>query len=134
MAHELAHVYDQHWAKMYGEQQKRGLTLGLLLGLTRASKGVQNIAGLANGLLNLKYSRKDEDEADADGLQNMVDAGYNPKGMLDLFQTLQSAGGGGGVAFLSDHPLTKDRIRKTQERIDRMGDRSFRPMTPLRGR
>ena len=81
LGHELTHVREQHWAKMYSTSQKRSLTLGVLLGLSHASRGVQDIAGLANNLLDLKYSRKDEDQADAEGLQDMVDAGYNPKGM-----------------------------------------------------
>jgi predicted Zn-dependent protease len=131
LGHEMTHVREQHWAKMYSASQKRSLTLGVLLGLSHASRGVQDIASLGNNLLDLRYSRKDEDQADAEGLQDMVDAGYNPKGMLDLFHTLQSAGGGGGAAFLSDHPLTKDRIKHTQERIDALGERQFKPEVPL---
>src|SRR5947209_1882968 len=79
------------------------------------------------GGILIGYSRKDEDQADAEGLQNMVAAGYNPQGMLDLFRTLLTAAGNGeGPAFLADHPLTKDRIRRTQERIQRLGISNFR--------
>ncbi len=120
--HEMTHVRKQHWAKAASKQQERSTVLGLLLGVTRAGKGWQALAGGLDAIVGLKYSRGEEDEADAGGLQNMVDAGYDPEGMLDLFQTLQSASGGrrGGPDFLSDHPLTSDRIRKTQDRIARM--------------
>jgi len=120
--HEMTHVRKQHWAKSVAAQTKRELGLEVLLDLTHASGGWRQLAGIGDTLLTLKYSRSEEDEADAGGLQNMVAAGYDPHGMLDLFHTLQTAANGQGEppAFLSDHPLTSDRIRRTQERIDRL--------------
>jgi hypothetical protein len=65
--------------------------------------------------------------------EDMVAAEYNPQGMLDLFRTLtEAAGKGEGPAFLADHPLTAERIQRTQERINRLGKREFRPEVPLR--
>jgi len=132
MGHELTHVRKEHWANAAAKQKKRQTGLLVLLGLTRAPNGWQSAAGLLDNLLSLKYSRSEEDQADELGLQDMVAAGYNPRGMLDLFQTLKAAsGGGGGPAFLADHPLTNQRIDRTQERIDRLGNRNFRAETPL---
>jgi len=66
----------------------------------------------------------------------MVAAGYNPKGMLDLLTTLQKIAGNGGSLvgdFLSDHPLTGERISRTQQRIASLqGSHTFPPMKPLR--
>jgi predicted Zn-dependent protease len=133
--HEMTHVRKQHWAQAYAQSQQRQLVGSVLLGLLHASKTVQSFAGLADSALSLKYSRGEEDQADAGGLQNMVDAGYNPEGMLELFHTLQKvSGNGGSVAgdFLSDHPLTSDRIKHAQQRIDAYGEtRRFPPLTPL---
>jgi predicted Zn-dependent protease len=132
MGHELTHVRKEHWAKMAGAQSKREAGLAVILGLAHAGRAWQNIAGLADSMLTLRYSRKDEDQADAGGLQDMVAAGYNPQGMLDLFHTLQqAAGGGGGPAFLADHPLTTTRIQHTQQRINQLDRRDFPPETPL---
>ena len=80
------------------------------------------MAGELENLYSLKFSRGDEDQADAGGLDDMVRSGYNPNGMLDLFNTLLAASGGkeNGPGFLSDHPLTKDRIKKTQQRIAKL--------------
>lgn len=118
MAHEITHIREQHWARAAGAAEARGLGLALILGAAGADENWYKAAGVANGLLNLRYSRKDEDEADAGGLSNMIAAGYNPNGMLQLFQVLQAAEKSGGTpAFLSDHPLTSDRIRKTKQRI-----------------
>jgi predicted Zn-dependent protease len=123
--HEMTHVRKQHWAKAYGSQQKRELGLAVILGLTKAGRSLQQLAGLGEQVYTLKFSRGDEDQADAGGLQNMVDAGYDPHGMLDLFHTLQSSAGGQGgpPAFLSDHPLTSERIKRTQQRIDSLYSR-----------
>ena len=123
--HEMTHVRKQHWAKAVANSTKRQLGLSLLLSATRAGGGWRQLAGVGDSLIGLKYSRGEEDEADAGGLQDMVQAGYDPNGMLDLFHLLQtsSGGGGGAPAFLSDHPLTTDRIRHTQDRINRLYSR-----------
>ena len=120
--HEMGHVYKEHWARSVANQQKRQLGIAVLLGLARANKSWQEIAGVGDTLITLKFSRGEEDQADAAGLENMVAASFDPRGMLDLFDTLQQATGnkGGLPDFLSDHPLTKDRIRHTRERIDRL--------------
>lgn len=132
--HEMTHVRMQHWAKAYAAQQQRSLVLGGLLSIFRGGQLAQTAAGVYNQFTGLKYSRGEEDAADAGGLQNMVSAGYNPQGMIDLFQTLnQVAGSGGGMpAFLSDHPLTNERIKATQQRIAAyQGRYRFPAETPL---
>jgi len=120
--HEMTHVRKQHWAKAAAKQNERGLVAGALLGLTHAGQIWQLAAGAVDTMIGLHYSRSEEDEADAGGLQNMVDAGFDPHGMIELFRLLQTASNGRGEppAFLSDHPLTKDRIKKTQDRINRL--------------
>lgn len=134
--HEMTHVRLQHWAKANAKQQERSAGIGLLLGIFHAGKAAQTIAGLADSAVGLKFSRSEEDQADQGGLENMVAAGYNPQGMIQLFQALEKVsgnGGGLGGAFLSDHPLTSDRINHTQQRIAAIkSQRSFPPLTPLR--
>jgi beta-barrel assembly-enhancing protease len=117
--HEIAHVRREHWAKQYASQQKRAVGLGVLLGLTKANKSIQSIAGIGNSLLSLRYSRDDEFDADKNGLTNMVAANYDARGMIDLFETLQksSGGKGGGPEFLSTHPMSKERIERVEEFI-----------------
>ncbi|HZP82182.1 MAG TPA: M48 family metalloprotease [Chthonomonadaceae bacterium] len=126
--HEMTHVRKEHWARAVAERTKRELGIGLILGLTHANQGWRQLAGIGDTLLTLRYSRGEEDEADAGGLANMVEARYDPHGMLDLFETLQRAAGRRGEPpeFLSDHPLTSDRIRRTQERIARLDEDQLR--------
>ncbi|HEX5322605.1 MAG TPA: M48 family metalloprotease [Capsulimonadaceae bacterium] len=132
--HEMTHVRLQHWAKAYADQQKRAIGIGILLQATHAGSGWQSVASLADNMIGLKYSRGEEDQADAGGLQDMVASGYNPEGMVQMFQMLQKvAGNGGGVAgdFLSNHPLTSDRIKHTEARIAALNGKTFPPLTPL---
>lgn len=133
--HEMTHVRKQHWAQAYATTQEREAGIGLLLGLFHAGRTAQTIAGLADSAVSLKFSRGEEDQADQGGLENMVAAGFNPEGMIQLFQALEKVsgnGGGLGGAFLSDHPLTSDRIKNTERRIAALqGQRHFPPLTPL---
>lgn len=133
--HEMTHVRMEHWAKANAKAQERQTILGLgavLLG--KGSKTAQTIAGLADSAIGSKFSRSEEDEADKGGLEDMVAANYNPKGMIQLFQVLQKqGGGGGGVEFLQDHPLTSNRIKTAEKRIAELGNRNFPPLRPLPG-
>ncbi len=133
--HEMTHVRKQHWAQAYAKQQEREAGIGLLLGLFHAGQMAQTVAGLADSAIGLKFSRGEEDQADQGGLENMVAAGYNPQGMIELFQTLEKVSGNGGSLggdFLSNHPLTSDRIKHTEQRIAALkSDRNFPPVTPL---
>ena len=55
--------------------------------------------------------------------------------MILLFQTLQKVSGDGGSknsAFLSDHPLTSDRIKAAQQQIAQIKQsQPFPDLTPL---
>jgi len=133
--HEMTHVRSQHWAKAYAKEQERELGIAALLTILRAGHTVQTLAGLANSAISLRFSRGEEQQADEGGLQNMIDAGYNPQGMIELFQVLQRIsgnGGGLGGAFLSDHPLTSERIKHAQQKIAALQSQyRFPALTPL---
>ncbi len=135
--HEMTHVRAQHWARAYTRAQERSiLGIGFLTLLGGRGGQFANIgAGLVDSLVGYKYSREEEAAADAGGLQDMVAAGYNPQGMILLFQTLQKVSGDGGSknsAFLSDHPLTSDRIKAAQQQIAQIKQsQPFPDLTPL---
>jgi len=69
----------------------------------------------------MTFSREFETEADLLGLQYLWKAGYDPSASIDLFEALESTERRqpGSVAKLfRTHPLTPDRIAKTQKNID----------------
>jgi predicted Zn-dependent protease len=133
--HELTHVREQHWAKSYAKQNREKLAIGAGLVPTASPLSAAVLAVLTQHALDRKYSRDEEDQADQGGLQDMVGAGYNPSGMLQLFATLeqvQKAEGGAPPAWFSDHPDTRARYQATQQRIAAYGANHTWPAeTPL---
>jgi hypothetical protein len=69
------------------------------------------------GTMLMKYSRKDEAQADSVGAVIMYRAGYNPRAMADFFETLEKKYGNGGPQILSDHPNPGNRTQAVQQEI-----------------
>ena len=124
LAHEVVHVADKHSVK--GLQRQMGAAI--LVELAGAAAGsdkaqtAEAAAKLATGITNLRYSRNDESQSDAYGVKYMVRAGYNPWGMVELLELLQSlsnAEQGLFGDFLATHPLTSKRIDDVREIIAR---------------
>ena len=126
MAHEIAHVLARHSTEQISRQYGISVLAGAVLG---QNPGVlQQLAAqiVAGGAL-ARFSRQAEEEADALGVQAMNLAGYNPMGMVTMFQTLlaNSRSSPGAVErFFSTHPLTQDRISDTERLIQRLPQRS----------
>ena len=126
MAHEIAHVLERHSTEQISRQYGLSVLAGLVLG--QDPGGLQRLAAeiVAGGAL-ARYSREAEREADEVGLQAMNLAGYNPQGMVAMFNTLlasRQTSPGRVERFFSTHPLTEDRIRATQRDIQRLPQRS----------
>ncbi|BAQ65175.1 M48 family metallopeptidase [Geminocystis sp. NIES-3709] len=113
MAHEIGHVVGRHSQK---QMRQQAITQGLLTaaGLDKASV-VQLGVTLA---LNLPYSRQDEFEADALGLEMLTSAGYAPGAMVDFMQKLGKSGGR-VPTLLSTHPAGIDRAIALGQKIPR---------------
>jgi Zn-dependent protease with chaperone function len=127
IAHEMSHVYMQHSAKQAPKQEWANI-IGALGGLFGGS-AVGNLARLGiqfgAGSLLLRYSRKDESQADAVGAIIMYKAGYNAQAMADFFEKLEKQGGGGGPQFLSDHPNPGNRTEAIQKEIQSWPPRQY---------
>jgi len=132
LGHEMTHVLKQHWAQQYADSQKRNLLFGLALIFTHANSTISSAASLGNEVaFELPFSRKDETQADEGGLNMMVNAGYNPQGMVDVFTLLAQLSKSGSMpAFLSDHPADSSRIKHMQDIIAGM-HQTFPAMKPL---
>ncbi len=131
LAHELTHVRREHWAYGYADSQKRNIGLSLILIFTKAPRAIGDLSSIGNSLYDLKFSRGHETQADEQGMDMMVAAGYNPQGMSDVFQMLRdTAKGGRPPEFLSDHPDDKQRIKHIDERAKAM-NRTFPAQRPL---
>jgi predicted Zn-dependent protease len=87
--------------------EKRELGAAVLLGPTRAH--LLAIA-LIGKLHSLGYSRDAEQRADLTGSDVCAQTGYNPWGLIWLFQDFQSANPDQLPQLLSDHPDDQNRI------------------------
>lgn len=124
IAHEMSHVIARHAIRQMEQQQAIGAIGSILLG-QNPNAIAQIAAQIAAGGAMARFSRADEKEADDLGLDLMTRAGYNPTGMLDMFNKLLSLEQSQPSAvekFFLDHPLTQDRIKDISNRIAKMGN------------
>lgn len=131
LAHELTHVRKEHWAKMYRDEVNKSAWLNVGAMILRTNDTINKAVGMLSNLDSLKYSRGDETQADVGGFDLMVAAGYNPQGMVDLFNMLQKEGGGSPMELLSDHPSDQRRVNNIKDRMKK-ANRSFPEQTPLK--
>ncbi|HEY8551053.1 MAG TPA: M48 family metallopeptidase [Vicinamibacterales bacterium] len=110
MAHELAHVLLRHGTANATKAQ--GFQLGALAGaITGAIIGggwgelISQGSQFGLGTWLLKYSRDYEKQADILGAQMMARAGYDPRDLGRMFETIsKQSEGSGAPEWLSSHP------------------------------
>ena len=109
MAHELSHVLLRHGTANATKAQnfQLGQLAGAIAGAVVGGGWGQVISegsqfGLGTALL--KYSREYEKQADLLGAQIMARAGYDPRDLGRMFETIQKQARGGGPEWLSSHP------------------------------
>lgn len=124
LGHEMGHVIERHSA----QQMAKG-DLGNILVVafgTAASDprqgGANNamvIASVVNQMVQLRYSRKDESQADTWGIKLMQELGYDPKAMIEVLEILKAQGGKGGSTpeMFQTHPDPDLRIKQIKEQL-----------------
>jgi predicted Zn-dependent protease len=120
LGHEAA-----HWAKGHVDSsQARASTIqgiGTLVGVGLGMAGVPAagiITGLGADLIQASYSRDNEREADALGIDYMLAAGFDPQGALRLQEKMLKLPGARKVPFLSSHPSGEERVENLKKLID----------------
>ena len=120
MAHELAHVLLRHGTANASKAQNPWLQLGQIAGAVggavvggAAGSYIAQGSQFGLGTLLLKYSRDYEKQADLLGAQMMARAGYDPRALARMFETIgkQSEGGGGTPQWMSSHPNPGNRTQ-----------------------
>ena len=95
LGHEVGHVAARHSEKRQKAAQRNSI-IGLLgqigaavlLGDGAAGQIGQQIFGTGSQLLTLKYSRKQEEEADDLGVRYLAQAGYDPQALSSMLASL----------------------------------------------
>src|SRR5882724_5398340 len=124
MAHEIAHVAARHSTRQMTRAEITNLaTTPLILLGGWTGYAIRQGAGLGIPLTFLSFDRGFESEADMLGLQYMYKAGYDPTASIDLFErmlSLEKRKPGTIAKVFNTHPMTEDRILKTQKNIAQM--------------
>jgi predicted Zn-dependent protease len=128
LSHEVGHVVARHSLKSIQQSQFLGGIadlIGSVTGVAGEDAGQLGKAAasiVAGGLL-ASHNREEEREADFLGVRGMARAGFNPQGMITMFQKLQRMSQTNPSllgSLFSDHPDVQERIENTRYEINRM--------------
>ncbi len=119
MGHEMAHALREHARERMG---KSTVTTGaarlggaLLSGWLGIDPNLTDmVAQQGASLLNLKFGREDESEADLVGMEIAARAGYDPRAGISLWEKMGAANKGAPPQWLSTHPASSTRIADMQ--------------------
>jgi predicted Zn-dependent protease len=123
MAHEIAHVAARHGTRQASNAQYVNIgTIPLIFLGGWAGYAIRQGMGLAIPMGFLQFSKGYESEADMLGLEYIYKAGYDPTAFVDFFEKVQSQEKrkpGTMSKVFSTHPPTDDRIKHSQETIQK---------------
>ena len=127
LAHEVGHIVARHSIKrlqaIYGYSIVMEVALGEKMGQT-----ARQMVDAAAGVILLGYGRDNEYEADEYGILYAKKAGYNPKGMIQVFEKFKQMEGKPPNTFeklLMSHPPAGDRINNGNDEIQEVGGTSL---------
>ena len=109
LAHELGHVYYRHGMRLLIASSATGMLVGFVLG---DMTGLSVPAALGTALIDNRFSRQDEVQADAFAAQTAKRLGFSIHGLVDLLQRVAADDAySQAFALFSNHPLTDERRR-----------------------
>jgi predicted Zn-dependent protease len=123
LAHEVGHIVARHSMKRLQTVYGYSILMEVALG-DKLSQSAQQMVDAAAGLILLGYGRDNEYEADDYGILYAKKAGYNPKGMIQIFEKFKQLEGNPPNTFeklLSSHPPARDRINNGNKEIQKIG-------------
>lgn len=130
MAHEIAHVTQNHIARAIYDNQRTSLVTAaamlaaILVGVTTDAGGDAIQGAVAAGQAaavqrQINFTRSNEYEADRVGIGILANAGFDPAGMASFFETLARRYGFASrqiPSLLRTHPVTSDRVAEARSR------------------
>jgi predicted Zn-dependent protease len=125
LGHEVGHVNARHGAERIVTEHIIALGLRLVAALlafgdVQIPPDLLVTLGASAAELGIvrPFSRTQELEADALGLDYMAEAGYDPNAAIAFWRRMQQAAGNGGQPdFLATHPSSERRIEELLERL-----------------
>ena len=134
VAHEIGHLQHRHPIRSLG----RGIAFAAAISAVSVGAGshvADRVLGDAGMLTLLSFSRSQEEESDAAGLDALVAAYGHAGGATETFRILKGAAGAKGgrepPKLLSTHPLSDARIERLSSRITQAGVKPDGPRTGI---
>lgn len=137
IAHEIAHVAQRHVARGITQSEQSshlmiaalaGALLGALAGSADLAMGAAAFGQAAAVDKQLGFSRQAEQEADRVGYEMLRKAGFDTRGMVQMFQRLMAHSrlneSGASNEYSSTHPLTTQRLSDVENRVQSQGTHS----------
>jgi predicted Zn-dependent protease len=123
MGHEIAHVAARHGTKQATKAnlvQMAMIPISIMLPYGWAGYGIYEGLSFGIPIAFLKFSRKDEAQADYLGIQYMYKAGYDPNAYVSFFEKIEAENRrqpGTIPKIFESHPPTPNRIAAAQKEI-----------------
>lgn len=125
MGHEIAHALREHARERMGKASATngvatvgGALASIFLGVSPQITDM--VASQGANLLNLKFSRDDETEADLVGMEIAARAGYDPRAGVTLWQKMSAANKNAPQQWLSTHPSGTTRINEIESNLPKV--------------
>ncbi len=115
MGHEIAHADLRHSTRQLTKMTGVTVLTEAALGKTGAVKDI------AAALVNLKFSRTHESEADAESVTYLCGTTYHADGAAGFFEKIEAEGGSRTPEFMSTHPSPANRVTNIKKRKQEMG-------------
>lgn len=137
MAHEIAHVRLHHLYSLLEHQKQMrvpmlaSLLAAAALGVLNPTVGMGAMMASLSGFSqdNINYTRSKEKEADRIGIDMLIKAGFNPRGMAAFFRKMQENSRyyytANVPAILRTHPMDDDRIAEAENRTQRLSSKNY---------
>jgi predicted Zn-dependent protease len=137
MAHEIAHVRLHHLYSMLEHQKQMrvpmlaSLLAAAALGVLNPTIGMGAMMASLSGFSqdNINFTRSKEKEADRIGIEMLIKAGFNPKGMAAFFKKMQENSRyyytANVPAILRTHPMDDARIAEAENRTARLPSKQY---------
>jgi len=131
MAHEISHVTQRHLARAMTDSNTSPAAMfaTILAGILVASQNPQAGAAIIYGgqaaamQSQINFTRANEYEADRIGINILKNAGINPLGTANFFETLLQNSDShsfiSNIEYLRTHPLGTTRVAEARNRISR---------------
>ncbi|XVJ51888.1 MAG: M48 family metalloprotease [Vampirovibrio sp.] len=117
LGHELGHITRHHLS--HGALRRSGFAiLGSILTIVTNNPLATYGTEVGSQLLDLKFGRGQEYQADEAGIQYLIGAHYNKNAAIDVFKVLRLNQETRQVEFLVTHPLPDSRIKRVIEKYE----------------